>query len=146
MCKRILDWFRCKKKIETKQEETKVTEPQVTEINVPEQKVMNAEAVRKYGSSWIPHNADCFIKSNLVAEMFGVSRRELNTKISPNMQHVWINEYNMCSDSPSFGLELGLNMKNIEILASALGIHDFQNLVALRNTYNFALRSAGFVM
>ena len=141
MCKKLLSWFKCKKNAEVAP-----TEGDSTESQSFGPKIMNEDAVKRFSSSWVSHNADCFMRSSHVAKMLDVNIGDLNAKILPNMQRVWINEHNMCTVSPSLGLDLGLNMQDIEKLACLFNINDNKNLSVLRNKYTFALRNSGFVM
>lgn len=151
MCKRLLNWFRCcKKKSDIKPAETKVAEPIVetkpAEPKAAETKVMNAEAFKKYSSAWLHGPGDCYMRDKHVAKMLGVSMSELNARISPNMQREWINDQGMFTETYWPGLDLGLTMKDIEVLASCLNIQDNKSITELRSKYEFALRNAGWRM
>lgn len=151
MCKRLLNWFRCcKKKSDIKPAEIKVAELIVetksAESKAAETKVMNAEAFKQYSSAWLHGPGDCYMRDKHVAKMLGVSMSELNARISPNMQREWINDQGMFTETYWPGLDLGLTMKDIEVLASCLNIQDNKSITELRSKYEFALRNAGWRM
>ena len=141
MCKRIIDWFKCKK-----HEESKIVEAEsVKEMRV-EPKKMNVEELKKYRDAWVPDMADCYMRISHVAAIFGVSQKELSNKIPSGMRRVWINHEGWITDTPSLGLDLGINFDTIDKLAKDLDIYDIDTMVVLQKTYYKARRNASQIM